>query len=434
MEAILARAQKAAKEAEVFEVTSEETQVRFESNRLKQMQTNQSTTLALRIIKDGKIGYATTTGITDGERLVNDAVETAAFGSEAKFQLPDNTSYPKVEIYDPAVERVPIKDMVALGERMVAALTSHTEGILCDAAVTRAVITARLLNSRGGQAEYKKSYFSLDLEGNLIKGTDILFVGEGESSCHPLPDPQSVIDLVLNQLELAKNKAKAPTKVLPVIFTPNGVASALILPLTSAFNGKVVLEGASPLGDKIGKTVFDKNFTLVDDPTVAYRPASRPCDDEGVASQRTPLVEKGVVKGFLYDLQTAALAKKKSTGNGSRSRGSLPTPSASALVITPGKTTFDEMVKDIKEGLVVEQLMGSDQGNILSGDFSGNVLLGFKIENSEIVGRVKDTMVSGNVYKLLKDIAAIGSETRWVSSFLQTPPFYCKGLSVSSKG
>jgi PmbA protein len=173
---------------------------------------------------------------------------------------------------------------------------------------------------------------------------------------------------------------------------------------------------------------------LVDDPTVAYNPASRPCDDEGVASQHTPLVEKGAVKGFLYDLQTAALAKKKSTGNGSRSRGSLPTPSPSALVITAGKTTFDEMVKDIKEGLVVEQLMGSQMGNVLGGDFSGNVLLGFKIENGEIVGRVKDTMVSGNVYKLLKDIAAIGSETRWVSSFLQTPPFYCKGLSVSSKG
>ena len=434
MEAILARAQKVAKEAEVFEITSEETQVRFEANRLKQMQTNQSTTVALRIIKDGKIGYATTTGISDGQKLVNDAVETAAFGSEAKFQLPDNTKYPKVEIYDPAVERVPIKDMVTLGQKMVAAVTAHTEGILCDALVTRSVMTTRLINSRGDKAEYKKSFFSLDIEGNLIKGTDILFVWDGESSCHPLPDPQNVIDLVLKQLERAKNKATAPTKVLPVIFTPNGVASALTIPLTSAFNGKVVLEGASPLGDKIGKTVFDKNFSLFDDPTVAYRPASRLCDDEGVTSQRTSLVEKGVVKGFFYDLQTAALVKKKSTGNASRSRGGLPNPSASALIITPGKTTFDEMVGDIEEGLVIEQLMGSDQGNILGGDFSGNVLLGFKIEKGKIVGRVKDTMVSGNVYKLLKDISAIGSETKWVSSFLQTPPLYCKRLSVSSKG
>jgi PmbA protein len=78
--------------------------------------------------------------------------------------------------------------------------------------------------------------------------------------------------------------------------------------------------------------------------------------------------------------------------------------------------------------------MGAEQGNILGGDFSGNVLLGYKIENGKIVGRVKDTMVSGNVYKILKDIAAIGSEVKWVGGFLQTPPFYCKALSVSSKG
>ena len=103
-------------------------------------------------------------------------------------------------------------------------------------------------------------------------------------------------------------------------------------------------------------------------------------------------------------------------------------------VITPGKTTFNDMLRDIKEGLVIEQLMGAEQGNLLGGDFSGNVLLGYKVENGEIVGRVKDTMVSGNVYRLLKDIAGIGSEPEWVGSFLYTPPLYCTGLSVSSKG
>jgi PmbA protein len=140
------------------------------------------------------------------------------------------------------------------------------------------------------------------------------------------------------------------------------------------------------------------------------------------------------VAGFLYDLQTAALAGKKSTGNGSRSRGGLPTPAPSAFTIAPGDTTFEEMVRDIKEGLVIEELMGASQGNILGGDFSGNVLLGYKVENGEIAGRVKDTMVSGNIYQVLKDIAAIGSESRWVGGFLQTPPLYCPALSVASKG
>ena len=91
------------------------------------------------------------------------------------------------------------------------------------------------------------------------------------------------------------------------------------------------------------------------------------------------------------------------------------------------------MTQDIKLGLVVEQLMGASQGNVLNGDFSGNVLLGYKIENGEITGRVKDTMVSGNVYQVLKEIEALGKDARWVGGFLRTPCIYCSNLAVATK-
>ncbi len=326
MEEILARAKKAAEKAEVFQVSSEETSVRFEANRLKQLQTNQSTSVALRVINNGRIGYATTTGAGDAAQLVNNAVETAEFGSEAKFQLPGKEKYPKIDIFDPAVSDVSIKEMVELGEEMITAVTAFTPGIMCDGSVSRGVITVRLMNSRGGQAEFKKSYFGMGIEGTLVTGSDMLFVGESDSSCHPLTNPKTVIDTVLLQLERARNQAKSPTKKMPVIFTPDGVASSLLMPLMTAFNGKTVLEGASPLGKKLGQKAFDSALNIYDDPTIDYRPGSRPCDDEGVPSQRTPLIEKGVVKAFLYDLQTAALAGKKSTGSGNRGRGSLPYP------------------------------------------------------------------------------------------------------------
>jgi len=77
--------------------------------------------------------------------------------------------------------------------------------------------------------------------------------------------------------------------------------------------------------------------------------------------------------------------------------------------------------------------MGATQGNILGGDFSGNVLLGYKVESGKIVGRVKNTMVSGNIYQIFKQITAIGSETKWVGGFLNTPPLYCSSVSVASK-
>jgi PmbA protein len=433
MENILAQATKVAEEAEVFTVTAEETQIQFEANRLKHLQTSQQASVALRIIRNGKIGYATSTELDDGHSLVSNAVETAPFGMSAKFQLPVPSSYPPVEVFDAEAESVPTEEMIKLGRELVDAVTGHTSGIICEAGVSKGVVSVRIINSRGGQAQYRKSFFSLGIEGNLTEGTDMLFVGEMEISCHSIIESRPVAEVVLQQLELSRNRASAPSKSLPVIFTPDGVASALIMPLMAAFNGKTVLEGASPVGNRLGQSVFDRKFCLDDDPTIVYRPSSRPCDDEGVPSQRTPLIEEGTVANFLYDLQTAALVRTKSTGNGSRSHRGLPSPAPSAFIIAPGETTFDEMVQDIKEGIVIEQLMGAGQGNILGGDFSGNVLLGYKVENGKIVGRVKDTMVSGNVYQVLKEIVAPGSKPKWVGGFLQTPPIYCPRLSVASR-
>ncbi|MFC1898888.1 TldD/PmbA family protein [Chloroflexota bacterium] len=433
MENILAEAKKIAEEAEVFLISSEETPVQFETNRLKHIQSKRSTSVALRIIHNGRTGYATTTNIDNGKKLVENAVETARFGQTAKFDLPSLTTYPDTKIYDLAVETVSLEEMIALGEEMIAKITEHTPGILCEGEVTKRIINVDIINSRGGEASYSKSIFSIGIEGTLINGTNMLFVGESDSSCHPLLETDNITETVLRQLELAKKQAIIPSKRLPVIFTPDGVASALIMPLMSAFNGKTVLQGASPLGNRVGEAVFDKEFSMWDNPTVAYRPASRPCDAEGIPSQRTPLVDRGTVSGFLYDLQTAALAKTISTGNGNRGRNGLPSPSASAFIIAPGKTSFDEMISDIKEGLIVEQLMGAEQGNVLGGDFSGNVLLGYKVENGKIRGRVKDTMVSGNVYQILNKITAIGSEAKWVSGFLNTPHFYCSDVAVASK-
>lgn len=433
MEKLLAQARKVAEEAEVFAVSSEETTVQFETNRLKQLQSKQTTSLALRIIKDGRIGYATTTRLDDSRKLVRNAVETARFGMAARFQFPGQTSYPGIEVFDAAVESVTAEEMIKLGEELITRVTGHSPGIICEAAVTRGVISVRILNSCGGQSDYRKSFFSLGIEGNLVNDTDMLFVGESDSSCHPLRESAPIADVVLWQLELAKNQAPVPSRQLPVIFTPHGVAGALIMPLMAAFNGKMVLEGASPIGNRLGQSVFDDKLWLWDDPTILFCPGSRPCDDEGVPSQRTPLIEGGRVANFLYDLQTAALANSRSTGNGSRGHGGLPSPAPSAFVIAPGSVTFDDMVRDVKEGLVIDQLIGAEQGNILGGDFSGNVLLGYKVENGRIVGRVKNTMVSGNVYQALKQVTA-GSEAKWVGGFLQTPNLYCPSLSVASKG
>jgi PmbA protein len=105
MEEILELARKVAEEAEVFKVVSEETPVHFEANHLKSIQSKQSSSYSLRIIKDGKLGYAAASGAIDPAKLVDIAVETAQFGMPARFQFPSDRNFPQIEVLDEEVEK-----------------------------------------------------------------------------------------------------------------------------------------------------------------------------------------------------------------------------------------------------------------------------------------------------------------------------------------
>jgi PmbA protein len=384
------------------------------------------------LFKNGRIGFAQVSGFVKPEILVEMALETSQFGAEAKFDFPGLQAYPSVEVFDTQVEKVTIEEMVQSGQQMIDDVTRNTSDLVCEASVIKGVTSVSISNSRGSVSNYTRSFFSMSLEGVLVRNDDMLFVGDSQSSCHPILNTQTITSEVIKQLEYAKTNSEISARPMPVIFTPLGIASSLLTPLVTAFNGKTVLEGASPLKDKLGVQGFDKSFSLCDDATLPYQVTSCPSDDEGMPSQRTFLVKAGVVSSFFYDLQTAAIAGTHSTGNGHRS-GGLPTPSPTSLIIGNGTISYHDMVKDIKEGLIIDILMGAEQGNILNGDFSGNVLLGYKVEKGEIAGRVKDTMVSGNVFTILKKIGALSKEAKWVSGVLQAPHLYCSDISVATK-
>ncbi len=432
MERILSIARKSAEAAEVFQVSSTRTPVQFEANRLKQIQTKESISTALRLVKNGKVGFAQASGVIEPEELVKMALDTSQFGYKVNFEFPSGQSYDDVEVYDRDVQQISIDSMVSLGETVIQAVCNNTPGIICEGSVSHGTAAFSIANTSGASASYKRTNSSISIDGMLVRNGDILYVGDIRSSCHPVLEHEPITREVIRQLDLARNNATIKSGTYPVIFTSYGVSGALIAPLISALSGKMVLDGASPLKDKKGQTVLDSKFSFSDDPTLPFQPGSTPFDDEGIAARKNTLIDHGCVTQFYYDLHIASLAGVTSTGNGNRS-GGMPSPAPHALVIDGGKTSLQDMVKDIKEGLIIEQLMGAEQGNILNGDFSGNVLLGYKIENGEITGRVKDTMVFGNVYQLLKEISAMGNDSRWIGGYVNTPSIYCPAISVSSK-
>lgn len=433
MQQALELALKRCQQAELFCVRHRETPASFAANRLKLLETKETSGVALRVVKDGRIGFSATNDPGDVHGLVDRAVELSAFGAAAKFELPSKAAYPKVPVYDKRAETISTEDMVETGQGMIDGLRKTNTDVICEGGVEKSVATVEIINSRGGRVSYQKTGFSLALHGTLVRGTDMLFVGDWASSCSVDLDPAAITQRVVRQLELALKTVPTPSGRVPILFSPRGASSAFVWPLLSALNGRTVVQGASPLQGKLGKRLLDERVTIWDDPTTALRPGSRSADDEGVPSRRITLFERGAPVSFLYDLQTAGLAGAETTGSASRSLGTLPRPSAGVLMFAAGDAPYEEMVKSIKDGLLVEQLLGAGQGNILGGDFGGNVLLGYRIQNGAITGRVKDTMIAGNVYDALSKIVAIGDEAEWVGGGMAIPAICCEGVTVSAK-
>jgi len=176
-------------------------------------------------------------------------------------------------------------------------------------------------------------------------------------------------------------------------------------------NAGTTADVAQIISEELGETSADPRFTLLDDPLIDFAPNTSAFDDEGMPRQVTPLVENGVLRSFICDLDTAGRLGAKPTGHGSSRQ---PTN----LIIHPGDTPYSEKLRGMKQGLLVHDYLGLGQGNPINGEFSVNLSLGYKVENGEIVGRVKDVMLAGNAYHALRDIVAISQEREWVNGWM----------------
>ena len=436
-ELLLAAATSKFGQAEVYRVESESHPVLFESNKLKEIMRRDTSGVALRVIDDKRIGFTSTTNSEREMEMLDRAGSLALFGSEAFFNFPEPTEYPTVDIFDPAVPKISQSSMVETGESLIERLLGEWPDILCDARIGWGTGRGRIMNSAGIDQAYEQTSYYCSLGAQLIRGTDMLNIWTGSSSSHVLAENEidRLLQTVRRSLRWSENIAKATpsTGDIPVIFTPRGFAATLLHPLLSGFNGKNVVNESSPLCERWGEKIVDEHISVYDNPLIGGASGSRPFDDEGVASSKTVLIENGIAGQPLLDLQTAGQLGKLSTGAAGRGLATTPSPSSSVIDVAVGDTDFEDMIAGIKEGLIVEELLGAGQGNELGGDFRANVSLGYRISNGEIVGRVKDTMVSGNVYSVLSQVENIGDSPEWIFGSLRSPAIQCRGVEVATK-
>lgn len=421
-----------AEQVEVVNVQSESTTIGFESNRLKTSQVEETTGVAVRVVKNGRLGFAASSDESATEKLVSNALESAAYGDEIPIAFPAPQSAPKVTTFDQAIAELPIPRMVEVGQEIIDLICQVEPDALVNVELERGVQRLSLRNQAGSNVSFERSPLSIAFMVTRIKGDDVLIMFDILGTTAWEDDYLAFARTLSEKLRLAQKSATIQSGRMPVLFAPTG-ALVLGLPLMLGLNGKNVYTHISPMVGKIGEKLFDDKLTIVDDPTLDGKFGSASYDDEGVAHRRNVLVEQGVLKGFLYDLKTAAQSGVESTGNGSRSLFSLPSPSPTNLIFGAGETPLAEIIAGIDEGLLVENALGLGQGNVISGAFSNSLSLAFKIEKGEIVGRVKDVSIAGNVYDLLRDVAAVSQETEWVYRSFNLPYILLPDVNVVAK-
>lgn len=421
-----------AEQAEVVEIESELTTVGFEANRLKSSRVDETRGVALRVVKEGRLGFSASSDVSMADKLVTNVLESAAYGDPVDLRFPGPHHAPSVETFDTTISQLPVPRLVEMGREMLDIILEAEPAAQVSIELQRGVEHLSLRNGAGAAIAFDRSPLSIQLYVMRVRGDDVLVAFDLMGITVWRDDYAARARELADRILLAKRSATLRSGRMPVLFSPKG-ALVLALPLMLGLNGKNVYTRNSPMVGKVGQKLFDEKITVVDDATLHGRYGSAPYDDEGLAHRPVTLVQDGVLRSFFYDLKTAAQAGVDPTGNGSRGLFSPPSASLTNLLLAPGETPLAEMLAGVKEGLLVEDPLGLGQGNIISGAFSNTLGLAFKIENGAIVGRVKDVSIAGNIYELLQEVSAVSQETEWIYNSFRLPHILLPEMNVVAK-
>lgn len=419
-------------DAELFVVKLEKYPVSFEANKLKSVKSRLIKGYSLRIIKNGRIGFASSTSLAGNEyKLIDSAVKSSSFGPKADFSFWSGKRYPQPEVFFPATVSFEVEEAEQMARHIVLRLREMIPESYIDVNVTKSFVEASHFTSQS-EKTYYKSLFSLSATALLVRSGELLYINEGLDGCNIPENPLSITGDIAWKEKLSAKSVESPSKKMQVIFTPKTMPY-LMQGFTTGLTGRNIASKSSPLYGRKGESILDDRVSIYDDGIMPSGPASAPFDDEGVPRQRFALFSKGVLKNYYLDLASAAALNEEPTGSADRRFLMPPQAAPSNLYMEPGNCDYQEMLEGIDDGLVIDQVIGGGQSNLLNGEFSMNVELGFRVKHGKIVGRVRNTMVAGNVYELFKDnIEAIGNRCEADGSIF-TPHVLFKDVSISGR-
>jgi PmbA protein len=392
--------------------------------------------LGVRIIVKGSLGFGFTTDFSQEavDDLVGRTMDFARTSTPdphagiAEHPTPDEVD---LEISDPAIEETPLDHKTGL------ALACEQAAYDCDSRI---------------KYTYGASYG--DQSGSVIlarMGTDPIRYDATrvDMSCIPVAEhggerrmgvwycserflsdmePAATVGDVAAKRAVAMLGARSvPTQKASVIFDPS-TGVELVAEIFNSLDGENVLRGMSFMRDKMGERVGSDQVGFVDDGRIPRRVGSRPFDAEGIPTTRTSAIQKGLLKAYFYDTRSSRKAGTASTGNARRGFDSIPHIAANNFYMLPGSTPKDDVISDVKKGVLITNLLGFGV-NVTTGDYSRGAE-GLWIEDGRISHPVDGITIAGNMADMLKGIAAIASDLRFFGR-IGSPTFVIDRMTIA---
>ncbi|MHA2140649.1 MAG: TldD/PmbA family protein [Candidatus Thorarchaeota archaeon] len=433
--------EKGADHIEVLAGSESEVESDIEMGQISQVSKKNLSEIAIRLYIGKRMGSAFTNIPT--RDAANEALDLAISAAKATTEDEDWTAFPLPTNDYPVVEGLWQESVLNSDSGEVVGIAGKALGLATKA-------EPGLIPGFGGSAAigYSAAYANSNGIAHSDKGTVAYVVLGGisqtESGMTPMVfsydikrdmnvDVESTVDDVASTIRICKNPADGTTGKHTIIMHPFAYGQVMQFTLIQSIRGDNVSRGKSKIGDKLGEKIASSKVTIVDDGLHPRGVSSSTADDEGVPRQRTPIIEKGVLRSFLWDTYWANKMGVKSTGNAKRNmRQGLVNISPSNIVVESGEREIEDIIKGIEHGYYIRGVQGAHSSNPESGDFSivGNPAI--LIKNGKMVGAVHGLMVAGNVYDLLNQVDEVAKTPLYLQGVIG-PEIVFKDVSLIAK-
>ncbi len=431
-------------EAEAYISVGQNTSVNVDRGDVEKLSQAGSKGLGVRVIVDGRMGYAYTSdfGTSSIGKTIDAAVALAEVADGDEFRsLPEPQPIPDddLDVYDQAIVDLPIGRKVEMAKRIEKAAFRYDERVVLTNRCTlmSQYGSVAIANSKGIAGSYDKSFIGGFVMAMAADENDrsMAFGFDFGSRLADFMPTGIGTDAARKAVGMLGGKP-VPTQRASVVYSPMAATSVLGA-LSRALGADAMQRNRSFLEGKIGQTVAADMVSVLDNGRLPGGIATRPFDDEGVPTAATRLIDEGVLQTALYDHYTATRdGTASSTGNAGRSsHASMPTLDASNFYFQPGHETPEEVIGGVEQGLYVESVMNTASINPISGDYSISAK-GYWIENGEMSHPVNEVTIALPMQELLHNIKAIGNDLTFVPMMgaMGSPTIRVDGVMIGGSG